>query len=120
MKPVKSTFAIVQDWTKFTTKDFSDDILDNASRTFRLLESLTSSTHKKGGERIEVNFSYLLHGAFVDMGAGRLGYNTFKPRKWYNRNWFYSTNKLAEMMMSRNGRIGQVRMREIYPNIIKL
>lgn len=116
----KSTAAIVTDWSKYTEKDLGDAILNKSFKDGSLLESLAHKIRTFGPEHIEVEFQYLLYGAFVDMGVGRQGYGSFKPKKWYSPNWSYSVNKLSEMMLSKYGKIGMVRMLEAFPNIIKM
>jgi len=116
----RQSIDVIKDWAKYLEKDFSDEILKKASRDFHLLESIQQVSRQLGPEKFETEFTYLLHGAFVDMGVGRSGYGTFKPRKWYSPQWSYAVNKLGEMMYSKYGKLGMVRMLEAFPNIIKM
>lgn len=115
----RSTVEIFKDWAKYTYQDMSDDILENAFASGKLLESLDFEITQYSPDKLEVTFTYLLYGAFQDMGVSRGGY-TFKPHKWYARNISYSVNKLGEMMLKRYGSLGMARLRETLPDKINL
>jgi hypothetical protein len=117
--PKRSTSDIVEDWAKYAYQDMSDDILAKAFKDGRLLESLEYSVKRFAPEHIEVTFSYLLYGAFQDMGVNRHG-RSFRPNKWYARNMAYSSGKLGEMMMKRYGSLAGIRLSEIFPDKITL
>lgn len=117
MNTPRSTVDIFKDWVHFTFKDLSDDILAKAFKDGRLLESLDADISIHNPDKMEATFTYLLYGAFQDMGVGRGGYS-FKPNKWYARNIAYSTGKLSEMMLTRYGALGMARLHETFPKTI--
>lgn len=116
--PQRSNLQIFKDWAKFTYKDMSDDILERAFGNGELLDSLE---HKviSSGDKLEAEFTHLIHGAFQDMGVSKGGY-TFKPNKWYAGNMAYSVNKLNEIFLARYGALGMARIREVFPEKIIL